>query len=370
MLSGKERKISLFVLAISAVFYALPKLSFDISQVDPVFEQLNWILILFTYVMYTPLFFNMDKFLIVTTLLIFVFILINPNLTNGVLGIGAIAVLVTLLLRLLFLNSIELNKADVKLFSYVFAFLLVLFELFVSKSEFNTNGVGSTYCIFFILGTIWTNFRKCKHIIVFVLMAILASRGIIESDTRTSLGVICLYLAIRLIPSFFLKNKFVFWSAFICMTFGAIVYALFYIILYVNGEALEIFENSSKKFFSGREMIWLELLTRFAEQPFVGIGSRIKLMSFDSMQAHNNMVNHLVVYGIPIFSLVMLMLVRVFKKIKTLLNDQIAYNSFCALIAVFFGGYNENNALVFPTFLLLSFIYSRKSKSNLNTIKR
>ncbi len=361
----KKRNISLFVFIFSSILYVLPKISFAISQISLVFEQLNWILILLVYVMYTGLFHYADKILVKIVLFIVVLILVNPNFINGVLGFGAITVLVTLLLRLLFLGSVELNGGDIKRFSYVFALLLVFYDLFVPKYGFNTNNIGGTYCTFFILGSIWVNIRNLKHVVIFVLMAILASKGIIESDTRTSFGVVFLYFVIRLLPSCFLKNKFVFWFTFICMTIGAIVYALFYVDLYLHGEVLDIFGNSNKKFFSGREQIWLELLTRFAEQPLVGIGSHINLISFDSMQTHNNMLNHLVVYGLPIFLLIILMLVNVFKKIRLLLDDHISYSSFCALIAVFFGGYNENNALIFPTFILLAFVYSRKNRFNL-----
>lgn len=299
------------------------------------------------------------KILLICICLLFV----NYIMHVGTSGLGLFIVLPTLFLQLLFICSAKFSYSALRSFSIYF-FVFGLIYTIVDKGEFNTNTIGFVFFVIGVYTTILLENKSLKHLFLLVLVSICILYFISLSDSRTCLVCFLFYLLLRFVPSKLLVNRYFYWGSVFFLTLGSLIYVQFYIFNFLNRDVdlSEYFSFSNKNIYSGRELIWIEALALWGKAPFTGTGSNVHLESFGAVNLHNSILNLLVIYGLPIFSLFLYALFKVLATIKNIVGkDYIAKNSFVAFLAFLLIGFSETSLFVemFASFLVLAIAMSR-----------
>lgn len=285
----------------------------------------------------------------------------------GYTGLGSIMILLYFALPYFYLDQIRLTRNDYKWLTIIFVLFMALYFV-VPKGNFNTNTVGF---IWGCCGIYSTMLVKNKHIAFVLLLAGFVLLQIHLSDTRTATVAFALYVFLRYVPSYFYKKKWLFTMAVLVLIFGSLVYVYGYIYMYENHiDVSWAAEYSDKRFFSGRQFIWMEILGLLHQSPWVGIGSSVTLLSFsENLNIHNSALNIIAVYGYPLGLLCILLIVNSLYKLRGYCDNPIVRNCLAAYVYFLILSYSETNLLAesFSALLPLCIAYSeihRKSKVN------
>ncbi|MBQ9605857.1 MAG: O-antigen ligase family protein [Lachnospiraceae bacterium] len=185
--------------------------------------------------------------------------------------------------------------------------------------------------------------------------------------SRTAMFGMAVFAVIYLTYGFMSTCRWLYRLIFMLASIGAVLFTAVYIRLAsVFGDITLLY----KDIFSGRQAIWRELWRAFLQSPAAGIGSAYQLESFEIFEVHNGMFDILVVHGIPVFTLVVIMLWRTFGRMfisgKTDSGaglhklNQIRRIAIPAAFAMMFTSYFENfftvppYSVIFMSFLLIA----------------
>lgn len=284
-------------------------------------------------------------------------------------NIGSIINIFLFVIMLIITKYIRITDKTIR----VLALIVLIFNfiwIHISKYGYNLNTVASSAVIMLSISCILLvkkkkNYQNIFIIIISVYIIYKNTMIIIESDSRGSLLALIGFIIIRyLIPNRILTKKFFYSILVYGLTFGSLVFVAVYIGLWNNN--INNVMVSGKSLFTGREMIWYELFTKFKKVPFTGVGSNITLESYVSLNVHNAIYLILVIYGLFIFGIVMWLFIRnIFKNRAMVREDKIAKSAFAAICAILINSFFETtliNKEIYPAIVILfSILNSRRN---------
>lgn len=290
------------------------------------------------------------------------FMFCNYLLHVGKVGLGIILILLLFVVQLMAFRNMKLKKRALYSISACFFLFLLLYTFIPLKDYFNTNTVGFVFLTCGIYSTLMVRTNSFYGIFLNIFVSIFVIMGILIYDCRTSLLAYCFYLLMKMLPVRLIYSSLKYKGLLFMFTFGSILFVFIYIMLFENRIDLQdYFSFSEKSVYSGRQMIWIEVLSLFGNSPFWGIGSHVSLLSHDEFNVHNSMLHYLVVYGLPVYLMILFMLYRISSTFYKYVDDYIVKNGLAALFAYFLVAFTETNLIqeVFVSFLPIAIIYSR-----------
>lgn len=295
-----------------------------------------------------------------------IIVLINAIFSNS--GIGSIIVIINMILMVTNFKHIVVTKKIIEFISFGM-FMFLIYYIYVLPDNFNTNSVG--YII--LLSTIYTNIfllsRKKLKILIPIVILVSVNAVLLTESRGALVGIIFFFIFSYVIPIKMIGSKRLIKILFLLLSLGSILFTLLYVYMYRNNINLNLpFIN--KPLYSGRELIWSELLNKYSEHPFIGIGSNYQITSYQVLNIHNSMLNILVIYGTAVFALFVIILGSRLINLSTFvsLNNQIKISlaGFLSLLCV---GFFETNLLtasnIFPAYFLLVVGFSLSNSKNI-----
>ena len=362
-LIGKDVNVSIEFLFINILI-----ISFSFQHLFiPLYDEKLWIWVISLFMYFVLIINNVTRrncikveLQVVVFLLSFIFC--NYILHVEKVGLGVILILLLFMLQLIAFRNIKLKIRELYSISACFFLFFSLYTFISLKNYFNTNTVGFVFLTCGIYSTLMVKTESFCGILLNVFVSIFVIIGILQYDCRTSLFAYCFYLLMKVLPIRLLYSSLKYKTLLFVFTIGSILFVFIYIMLFENRIDLQdYFSFSEKSVYSGRQMIWIEVLSLFENSPFWGIGSHVSLLSHDEFNVHNSMLHYLVVYGLPVYLMILFMLYRISSTFYKYVDDYIVKNGLAALFAYFLVAFTETNLIqeVFVSFLPIAIIYSR-----------
>ena len=270
------------------------------------------------------------------------------------------------------LQSLICYGASLKRKDYLWIMIsFLLFSLYFSAFNvmyLNTNNVGFIWLcigIYIILLIPASNLLNYFFIgIVFVII----SSFILMSESRSSLLAFGLFIIGKLMPlRFFTGKEKLYKLLCLMLTFGSLLYMQLYVFLFAsNIDMNQIFSffPSTKNFFSGRQVIWLEAFSQLFDKPLTGVGGVYELITSDLNELHNSIFCLFFYFGFIVATFILILINKIlfdaydYMKKNTYVKDGIF--SFLAFLLLSF---NENSLIAFSVcFLGLFIAYSEINK--------
>ena len=347
MSNNLTKKISILLIY---VYFLLFLLSSTIPTFISVYNSSVSLLVEFI-IMVLIFVLNLKKILkdhVTVALLIFSVLLglLSVFLTHG--GEGSILNLIRFLLGITVFSIVEPTKKHQKhlkllcviLWLYCLILSPFIWSLYKEGDAFyNPNTIGDAL---FFTSTILIHFVCSKRKFYIFGIIFLTLGGILLSQCRSALVAEILYLLFLYVP--FLRklvNK-------IRMTalYGVTIYGVIFPIIFtklLSGSNLSLtLTYSEKGLYTGREIIWgqmLKLLDDSRDGYLLGLGTKnIVSSGYMVSNYHNWYLGVLYTFGIPVFILYFLIVIRAAKKI-------VSYDMFCAFLGIMILGFFETVGL-------------------------
>lgn len=258
-------------------------------------------------------------------------------------GIGSIVILWNFLIMIYLSVHIKLQLYTIQIISLSYILLSIYWLLIGEAGEYNTNTIGVIallgVCFGIILSTT-IRIRAIAYSIVALSFVIsyMIEKNISHSRTCFICGV-AMIVFVYAIPRKIMSLKFVYWTMVSILTVGSLAWTQLYVYMYKTNIILDL-KFSAKRFFTGREQIWIEMWNALDAHWLTGVGSGYQMASFmdGGFNVHNSMFNFLVVYGIIVFLLILSALLYKFKDIyiKIRFNGEtLSYIGMCAIFTLF-----------------------------------
>lgn len=309
-----------------------------------------------------------NKIIICTNFISIILVLIGGF--QNAFGFGGLLIIINFLLVLLVATSIKIQENCIKyLFKSIKFYSIIYF--FIAKDGFNKNTIGQIAFILFVYNLVLIIHNKDGYFSSIVAI-VLCFVNIINSESR---GVLIATVALCIIISLnkiIIDKKIVFGIIIIFLTFGSIIFCMFYVQLWSEGVVVNTI-YTDKRFYSGREYIWYELINLIKLYPIWGVGSNYSINSFEVFNSHNSMLNIMVVYGIPTFILFNLNLINSLFNARKLslkrLETRVALSGFLGILIIgFFETILIWGTIFFLNIFLLWIITSIGDEGNVNCI--
>lgn len=225
-------------------------------------------------------------------------------------------------------KRMRLGSSEIRLISFAGALPVILWYSHVRWS-YNFNMAGFTFMIMAFFAMILveltgsgiklpgsesvprmlTEYRQFIEGIIFVTAFILS----MLYHSRTVMIGMIMFIAIYALLGVMSTSAWCYRILFLAASVGAVAFTLIYIkFAGLFGGVTFLY----KDVFSGREGIWRELWGAFLSSPVTGIGSSYELKSFEIFEVHNGMFDILTVHGIIVFTLIIILLFRMFERCR------------------------------------------------------
>lgn len=225
-------------------------------------------------------------------------------------------------------KRMRLGSSEIRLISFAGALPVILWYSHVRWS-YNFNMAGFTFMIMAFFAMILveltgsgiklpgsesvprmlTEYRQFIEGIIFVTAFILS----MLYHSRTVMIGMIMFIAIYALLRVMSTSAWCYRILFLTASVGAAAFTLIYIkFAGLFGGVTFLY----KDVFSGREGIWRELWGAFLSSPVTGIGSSYELKSFEIFEVHNGMFDILTVHGIIVFTLIIILLFRMFERCR------------------------------------------------------
>ncbi len=225
-------------------------------------------------------------------------------------------------------KRMRLGSSEIRLISFAGALPVILWYSHVRWS-YNFNMAGFTFMIMAFFAMILVEltgsgiklpgsesvprmlieYRQFIEGIIFVTAFILS----MLYHSRTVMIGMIMFIAIYALLKVMSTSAWCYRILFLTASVGAAAFTLIYIkFAGVFGGVTFLY----KDVFSGREGIWRELWGAFLSSPVTGIGSSYELKSFEIFEVHNGMFDILTVHGIIVFTLIIILLFRMFERCR------------------------------------------------------
>ncbi|HMM07367.1 MAG TPA: hypothetical protein PKD52_12015 [Clostridiales bacterium] len=280
-------------------------------------------------------------------------------------GSGSILVLFNASM-MLYLSIYIINGMRIRKLLCLGYIALTVIWMFKSGTDlYNPNTVG-LIAVFGVIFMDWafSGFKmpKLLKIVLFSIFVLLTLYMVFDkSDSRNCIFAIVIYLFIvNLVPNKLLIKKSIYNIIFIFLTVGSLVWTKVLIYLYQHSVTINLF-FSSKRFYTGREIIWIEVWKLLRDSWLFGMGTHQSLNSFVKFNLHNSMLNLLSAYGILTSIAFIILLYLAYKsmvKRVILYDDRFSKISLVAFITIMLHGFNEltlfSAAFLAPMIVLFS----------------
>lgn len=293
-------------------------------------------------------------YFILYILIVFILAFIGITVNNG--GIGSLIILFNFIAFTYISTYIKISKNFILFICFEYILLLFYWFFKGEPNNYNTNTIGLIGMFGFMYGIIFTkvvNSKIVSYILVPILFLVTFFLQKDIAQSRTSLICVLLFFSlVYFVPKKLLYNKAIYWTTITILTLGSLVWTKLYVYLYkINPDMYIDFYVTQKRFFSGRQLIWKEMYEALEKNIFFGVGSSYKMTSFkDLFNMHNSILNFLVVYGVPIFILVILLIFYKYKKVFKNKDNEKSFLGLCAMFIIFIHSFAEVT-LVSSTFL-------------------
>lgn len=291
---------------------------------------------------------------------IFIFIALIISLVNFMISqssLGSILIEINILIFLLIARVSRFSEKNIIKYSSIF-FMIYIYIIIFADKRLNTNSIGLLVVNTFIYSNFMFEKNKLFKFIRIVFIIISAIEILNVSSRGALLGLIVFCILKFIVPYRVWVKPFVYKFICISLTYGSIVFVLLYTYMWKNGIKFTV-PFTNKPLYTGRELIWNELLNAFLESPMSGLGSNFELTTFSNLNIHNSMFNILVIYGLPVFLIVInIMLYYLFKLRVILEKDVLARNAVIGLFSFFIIGFFETNLLASTTMFVSSFLWA------------
>jgi len=169
------------------------------------------------------------------------------------------------------------------------------------NSILNPNTIGFLLAYFSSLIIIFITGKKKKGILV--LQILLTYYGIINAESRGALIMFSAFLAFKyFLPSRFRRSKRVVTGVYLAVVLAGILFPLLYVYLAKTGFRMNFAIITNKKFFTGREWIWMMIFDQISEAKFgwlLGAGSLSIVTDEGAMiNTHNAYMSVLMRFGL------------------------------------------------------------------------
>lgn len=293
---------------------------------------------------------------------------------NQTFGLGSYIVLFYFFVQFIYIYIIKLNPSELKNI-FLLNFILCLVYALLPEPDVNSNSISQAFFAFGIATSIFIVPYNIKRSIIYISFLVFVIWGILNGESRMSLGAFILYILMRCIPKKYMINRTLILSILILLTVGSLVYAYVYTYMWWADTDLMSLENfsseySNKHIYSGRQLIWFEAYNLFLDHPFIGFGSKIELSSFDSMNLHNSLIALYGIYGCVIGCISLYLLIKPAYKLSYYLKDPFIRNCFCGYSAALLMGFNETYLInySFIAFFPLMMAYAKVNYMNNNKL--
>lgn len=250
-------------------------------------------------------------------------------------------------------TCIKLNNYSVRWISIMYIVLSYYWLIIGEISSYNPNTIGIIallgVCFSFVFSsTLHSPYFKILITVTSILISFLLYKNISHSRTCFICGVLMLTFA-WFIPSKIFSCKLIYWITGLLCTLGSLILTKVYIYLYNANIAINS-AFSSKHFFSGRELIWIEVWKELDKHWFTGIGSQYNMTSLinGGFNVHNSILNFLAVYGLVVFILILGIM---FYKFKDMYNKiyfktkNLSYIGMCCIFILFIHAFAETTLI-------------------------
>lgn len=286
-------------------------------------------------------------------------------------GFGSIGTVIVFSLIMLISPRLKIDEKFLKILAIFFAVFWIysLFQNFYYIHNINSNSAAFIVLYIYICFSSLINRlieNKKISIYLILLISIITFLNVIKYECRNVLIIILILITIP----FFIKdnNKFItnkknakiIWFI---ITLGSLLITLIYVILYKNNISIDLsFFSENKKFFSGRERIWLNIYEGLKYNYLLGFGNNS--IYYPSVGTHNYMLNVLALFGIPHFIIFIINIKYYVKEIfkKTINKNNLM--SFLSIICLFLTDFFEASFIsgrkLFILFILSIIFFNQK----------
>lgn len=293
-------------------------------------------------------------------------------------GIGSLLVLYNFTTLVYISTYLEIHNIRlIKCLAICYVLLMLYWLLWGNLSLYNKNTIGIIALLGVCFGAIYSStlksrIKRCLFLAFLLLVAYQVENQISESRTCLICGLL-LIVMVYILPVKIFSIKSVYCTICFLLTIGSLIWTRLYVYLYQN--SIEIsFGMSTKRFFSGREMIWIEMWKQLEEKWIAGVGTGYQMNSIASrgFNVHNSIFNFLVVYGVFVFVLIMAIIIykfyRQYKKVRFRKLD-LSFISMSCVFIIFFHAFSETTLIssVFygPIFTLFCLVNTNETNDNL-----
>lgn len=287
---------------------------------------------------------------------------------TGRIGLGNISLYSYFILTYLNYISIKWNSNGIKLYSN----LIILSSIFImifNINKFNPNGASQLILVFIIFYLINIMSYKKNRIIKLIKYIFICIYFVTIFKLESRMAIVSLiYMIILLVtPVAIITNKVIYRMIYSTTLIQTIVLPCIYVYMYTSGKFNDlIFSNSS--FFTGRELIWIEVFDKLKKDLLLGVGSKVSLQSFGEVNIHNSILTIMFSSGL-IFTIIYIVLIIVIleKSRKTIMRDDVSRICYIGFLAIIVNSSFENILIYLPTIwfsqILISIIKYRSNNS-------
>lgn len=262
-------------------------------------------------------------------------------------GVGSLIAMTVFGYVYLLTPNMQLNPDDSKVFT-IGSLLFILIYYFLDHSDYNPNSIALTFFMFGSFLTLFLDIKKISHIFIISVIGLFLFHIIMEYDCRTDMAAFVIYIILRLLPNKLYQNKTRLLIILLVLTIGNLMYVYIYMSMYdglIEFESFDQFSRtfSDKTFFSGRQLIWGDLLDGLHANPLLGTGSNIKIYFFygGMLNVHNSMLTFYALYGYPVGILSTILIIRTVLPMHQYMHIPIVKNSFACYASFLLIGFNE-----------------------------
>lgn len=290
-------------------------------------------------------------------LVLSVLVMVNMYIVKS--GLGAFAAFGNFILIWYMSKYIRLSARQLSVLSALYLalwlFWAILDDSYNLAYKFNTN-TGATFFIFTLFGAFYLLKKLADKRELYGLLIVIAFvRGVNLALWHRARGAFIMIGAFLffyyLLPKGFWKSKNWYAALWGLATIGSLVFVVGYTMLGQTGFNIPI-PFFYKNLFSGRQLIWGEVLSRFVKQPLTGFGTGFELDIYKELNVHNSMLNLLTVYGVIVFIGILWFVFRRLREFRELaVKNTLSLYGLCAVLAVFFESFFDND-LVWANYAL------------------
>lgn len=273
-------------------------------------------------------------------------------------GYGSLLTITTMYLLFMYVEKINIRSHCMTSAVMIVMIGEVLF-LIADKTNYNTNTIGYISFAMIIFITLLYMSIKHKNILIhlcFITFLIINIVYIYHSDSRASLlGLIT--FGVLLIFSKMLKNKKIFKIMILLIVIGTITFPYTYVNLYKKGVSIDL-DYGNKRFYSGRQVIWGNMIRDFKGKELYGLGSNYRAISKEnSLNVHNSVFAIYMIYGILNFCIFLPMFINFIWNMHKNIESKTSRVAISGIIAMLIISYFETNLIwgnTYMIFVLLS----------------